>query len=365
MAKTKVKTTNGTFEARGIVGGVKKPDFYKESTTESGKTYKQLNFFIQTCKDNKVYVSLKAFTPENVYFYKAAKDGASAETKQVPYKDRKKFKEEGFKIIGINCGLEKVIDKDGNTVNKIEYLCDYDAVDYIREHLQDYQYVFAKGTVEYSSYEGKHYKSNMINQISLGKMQYTESQINQLRTDGEDPQVYLVKDLIPCEQADKQTLLTAKDSIEIANFKQVIVIDEVDRTEGNSFEVSAYIIKYGKEESNVERATFVCEKEALGKNLSKLKPYTAITVSGKIMNKVVTEISDDDDDGWGTDLQTTTTYEKKYLITYADKDSIDTDTYTEEILAECKRINKEFGSTKSNTAKTASSSDEDDDDSWD
>lgn len=330
----------GSFQLRGVVTGTEKDNFYKELTTKSNKPMRMVNFGVNIDKNKAVYIGLNGMEKDKVFFSKSEGKGKDKKTvvEKVDWANRLSFKKEGFRPIGVNLGITKVIDAKGNEVNDKQTKFEYDACKYIADNLKDDVSVFVKGRLEFSTYNDKHQTKFTPNQISL------------------------------CKPID----FDADDFAVLGNFEQVIVFMGIEKNEAGTFTVSAKIITY----NSIEDAEFIVENAKLAKNLRGLKPYTAIKVFGDI--RVEHDIEEvEEDDGWGTPnpmerVNNPTT--RTLVITGADKESIDTDTYSEELIEEAiakikseKSADKDFGDSSDDdwgeapTAKNDSS----DVDEWD
>lgn len=318
-----LQETKGSFQIRGIVMGTEKDSFYKEITTKSNKPMRMVNFGVNIDKDKTVYVGLNGMERDTVFFSKTEgkdKDRKTV-TEKVAWKDRLSFKKEGFRPIGVNVGIAKIIDKTGNEVNDKKIMFEYDVCKYIGDNLKDDMPVFVKGKTEFSTYNDKHQTRFIPNQISL------------------------------CKPID----FDAEDFEVMGFFEQVIVFMGIKKNDDtNNFTVNAKIITY----NSVEDAEFIVENPKLVKNLKSLKPYTAIKVFGDIRVERDVEEVVEEDDGWGTPnkmerVNNPTT--RTLVITGADKDSIDTELYSEE--------NIEAAIEKTNASKSADK-DFGDDDDW-
>lgn len=341
-----LQQTRGNFTFRGIVTGTDKDSFYQEKKTKTtNKPFRAVSFGVEFDKDKRDYISLNGMEKDTVCFSKSETvDGKKKNTiEKVKWKDRFDFTKEGFGLIGIGLGLEKVTE-NGKEVNKKETLVEFDACERIKNCLEDGQSVFVKGTIDYSSYDGKHYTKFVPQQISL-----------------------CTKDI------------DFEDEKFEANhfFTQQIVFMGLEKDkeykDGNRFVVSAKVIGY----SSIEDVEFVTYHTKLAKNLKALKPYTAITVFGDInVNSSVDTVEEDEDDGWGSPNKmerNNSPFVRELVITGADPESIDTELYSEESvetaiakLAANNKTNKEFGSSKDDDwGSVSKSSEDDDDDEWD
>ena len=340
-----LQQTRGMFTFRGIVTGTDKDSFYKEITTKKGKPFRTINFGIEFDKNKKDFISLNGMEKDNVFFSKKETvDGKTkVTTEKVSWKDRFSFKKEGFSLIGIGLGLEKITDSDGKTSNKKETLSEFDACDRINQCLEDGQSVFVKGNIEYSTYDNKHYTKFIPQQISLCSKDIDfDSETFEANHQFTQPIVYMgINKDKECKDKDR-------------------------------FIISAKVIGY----SSIEDIELVTYKSKLANNLKKLKPYTAITVWGDIDTVVGTEEVEDEDDGWGESNKMTkvnSPFTREMVITGADKDSVDTELYSEESvesaiakLANKDKTNKEFGGDSDNDwGSINKDSSNDDDDEWD
>ena len=324
-----LQQTKGFFKLQGIVSGIKRSDFFSEKMTKSDnpKLRKTVKFAVQTNPNNKVFVTLAAQPMDKVYFSKKADvKGEKATTKAVDWDKRKSFNEDGFKIIGVNIGLTKKLDKDGKEVNDTQHMVAYDAIDYIKENLKDDMHVFVRGHLEYSRFEDKNIKQYVIDQISL------------------------------CQPIDFAT----EGFKEVSNWEQPIAFRtiEKDESEIDKFVITGSIVNY----NDIVETDFVVRNPKLAQSLKKnLKPYTRIKIYGDLIGSVQ-EMIVEDDDGWGepNPMQATNSYHKEMLVTGAEKETIDTEIYSEAIFDEFLRSKKEFGE----TGRAAASSGDDDDDDW-
>lgn len=154
-------------------------------------------------RENKIYVHGKKKNEEG----KDVDDYSNQFT--VDWEDR--LDEDMFEEIGDNCfitvGLEK--DKKENTFYK-KFLSEYDAIEYIKENLEDGTIINVKGNLTYSEYNGYTQVKKTINSIVLSKI--TEE-----------------KDFKATFQ---QTLLIDKDSIQKYD------------SEKNAFPIECYVPEY-------------------------------------------------------------------------------------------------------------------------
>lgn len=336
-----LQETKGMFQLRGVITGTDKDSFYKEIKTKTDKPMRLVNFGVNIDKNKTVYVGLNGMEKESVFFSKTEGKGKDRKTvtEKVAWKDRFSFKKEGFKPIGVNLGIVKITDANGNEVNDKQTKFEYDACKYIADNLADDISVFVKGKLEFSTYKDAHQTRYTPNQISM------------------------------CKPVD----FDAEDFAPLGNFEQVIVFMGISKNDDGKFTVAAKIITY----NSVEDAEFIVENSKLAKNLKGLKPYTAIKVFGDIRVETDSDVVEDEDDGWGTSNpmeRVNNPTVRLLIITGADKDSIDTDTYSEELVEEAiakaksdKNADKDYGDTSDDDWGNSGiqGSSDDDDDEWD
>lgn len=300
MAETKKKglglpQTKGTFQVRGKVVGTDKDKFYIEKMTKNNKPWRSINFGVQFDSEKTLYVGTNGMERDNVYFCKKNEDGKT-DKKVIPWKDRFNYHEEGYRMIGVNVGVEKTTDENGNTVNNKKTLTDYDSCKEISDHLRDDMSVFVKGNLEFSTYQDSHRTKFVTSQVSL------------------------TKDDVDFEKEEFHP---------VADFTQMIVFMGVTpNKEKTRATVEAKIVTY----DTIEDAEFIIEDMNLARMFAKqLKPYTGIKVWGRISVEKDTE-EVETTDCWGKknnmDKVNSPTI-RELIIEGADPNSIDTGTFTE------------------------------------
>lgn len=300
MAETKKKglglpQTKGTFQVRGKVVGADKDKFYIEKMTKNNKPWRSINFGVQFDSEKTLYVGTNGMERDNVYFCKKIEDGKT-DKKVIPWKDRFNYHEEGYRMIGVNVGVEKTTDENGNTVNNKKTLTDYDSCKEISDHLRDDMSVFVKGNLEFSTYQDSHRTKFVTSQVSL------------------------TKDDVDFEKEEFHP---------VADFTQMIVFMGVTpNKEKTRATVEAKIVTY----DTIEDAEFIIEDMNLARMFAKqLKPYTGIKVWGRISVEKDTE-EVETTDCWGKknnmDKVNSPTI-RELIIEGADPNSIDTGTFTE------------------------------------
>lgn len=336
-----LQETKGSFQIRGKLTGCDKDKFYTELTTSTGKPMRMVNVGVEIDKNKSVYISLNGMERDVVYFSKTEGKGKDRKTttEKVKWADRFTFNKKDFRPIGINLGLTKVTDSTGKEVNDKKILIEYDACKYIADNAKDGMSVFVRGKNEFSTYQDRHQTRFVPSQMSL------------------------------CKDVD----FDSEEFNVIGNFEQVIVFMGIETNDEGNSTVSAKIVTY----NSIEDAEFIIDKSKskFASTLRKLKPYTALKVFGDIMiEHDIEEIEEDDDDGWGESNpmdRVNNPTKRILLITGADKDSVDTEIYSEEIIDKAiaktkatENANKDFGSDDSDWGSVSDSELTDEDDEW-
>ena len=342
--------TKGEIKLRGLATGTQKDNFLTIKTTKSGIPMNLLRLGLEVSNESTVYLDLNGMERKEVFFYKKSETkGQKGVTKRIPWNNRKSFNEEGFNLIGMTVGLEKVIDEKGKEKNDLKTLTEYDACEYIANNIVDGDSLFVLGTIDFSSYKDKNDNIQRSTKFVPTK-------------------------ILGAKEID----FDSEDFKPTADFQQTIVfmginLDDSDKEDVKGV-VEAKIVKY----SSIEDAEFIIRDKKLYSVFKKnLKPYTAIKVWGNINNKVdSTDV--EEDNGWGernTFEKISKTFVRELVITGADPSTIDTDTYSRdeldnalEIIANSKKANEEFGNNNEETSDWGSkpSNDEDDElEGWD
>ena len=335
--------TKGTFQVRGIVSGVEKDNFYIEKKTNTGKDFRMINFGVEYEDKKTIYPSLNGMPRDKVYFSKKDKDTGNTDTKAIAWKDRIKKAPEGYRMIGVLAGLQKIKDENGKVRNDNKTLTEYDACEYISENLQDGDSVFVKGNLEFGSYTNKD-----------GEVSHTTKFV--------PTQVSL------CQ---KDVDFEAEDYAPAHDFTQTIVFVGIDQERENDkptgrFVVDAKIVNY----NSIESAEFIIEDAKLAKQMrSGLKPYNSIQVHGHInvVNNVEDVNDEEDDDCWGesNDMDNKRVFaptHRELIITGAKPSTIDKETYTEKAIDEAiKKVNASKKAEQDFSGKAESTSNVDDD----
>lgn len=296
-----IPQTRGKFEVCGKVTRRDESNFYTQGTTRDAKPYRSVSFGVQFDRDKTIFVRLFGMPQESVYFSKSDQVNGKRETvtQAVAWQDRLKFREEGYRMIGITCGCSRKIDpKTGNERNDVKTLTPYDACEEML-NLKDGDSVYVRGDISYSEYNDRKRTDFEIKQVSLCKP-----------IDFDDP------------------AFTPR-----ANFQQKMVIVDIQKSEENPEETSVLgeVVGY----NSIDDAEFFVRNPVLARTLQKkLKPYMCIEVYGDIdveTNQDTVEV----DDEWGTTnpmRRQRAPQVRKMIITGADPDSIDEETYSQEAM---------------------------------
>lgn len=349
MAKERIfdlPETKGSFQLSGIVTGTKKDGFYKEIKTKNGKDMAIVNFGVNYDDGKTLYLNIQGMEQDNVYFSKKSdeKDGKN-DTQKVPWSDRFTYKREGYRLIGKNIGVKKIVNEKGEEVNDKKILTDYDAAKEIKENLIDDKSVFTRGIFEYSHYTDD--DGNVRRNVKLVPNQVSLCKSIDFSEEGFEPN---------------------------ANFSQTIVFMGIEQEKENDkptgrFVVLAKIVNY----STIEDAEFIIEAKELATLFKKnLKSYTAIKVSGKMTCTTQTE-EITDEDNWGEEdkmEKVISPTKREFVITGAKPSTIDKELFSQDkieaalvAIAKKEKAENDFGETTDDGWGTDLS--DDDDAPWD
>jgi hypothetical protein len=327
-----LRQTKGYFQVKGKVTGVEKENFYTEGKSRNGKDYRRINFGVEYQPDCSVYVQQFGMPQDYVYYSKQEITGnkKTKVTEKVNWSDRFKSPGENYRLVGINCGVEKIVDKKGSLVNSKKSLTQFDACKEIADHLKDNDSVFVKGNITYSTYEGSH------------------------KTNFDFTQVSLCKDDIDFDN----------ENFKSENkFKQEIVFMGIDKSKeiDGEFIISGKVVNY----DSIEDIELYTRDNKLASILKKnCKPYNLIELGGNIFAEFGSEKVESDDE-WGVGIEMNKVkapYSIKLMVNGADKSSLDTTTYSEEIIEEALVKQKANDTAKAEFSTKTSKSDSDD---WD
>lgn len=337
MAKDRLhdlKQTSATFQARGVVFGMKKDKAYGSGTTKNGANWNSIEFGLNINKNAPIFIKLNGFVRDEVFYYKSAeKKGEKGDTKRVAWKDRKKSPGDGFRLIGVNVSVDK--DADGNNVN--EMMVEYDAVEHLHDTLKDGTSLFIKGNMVFSSFTDKDGNTKRKTELVPTQISYTKESI-----DFEDD-----------------------DFTPMAEFENTIVFSDIDKETGSDgkntgrFILSGHSVGY----NTIENVSFIIDADHAGVANAikkKMKPGNSIKTFGRI--SVVGNVETvQEDDGWGGNGEVSpmervnTPVIREYIVYKVDGNTFDKETYTEESIA---KAIKSVKNAKEASAKFVDTSDD-------
>lgn len=335
-----LQETKGTFQVRGIVNGVEKERFYTDKKTKTGKDFRAVNFGVEYNDKQTVYMSLNGMPQQKVYFSKRNQGTGKTETKDVPWTNRNKFNEEGFRMIGVGLGLTKTTDQNGKLVNDKKTMTPFDACEYINENLQDDMSTFVKGNIEFSSYTDK--DGNVRRSVK-----------------------YIPGQISLCKEIDFSKYDDA-DNKPAHDFTQTIVYtgidaEKVDEKATGRFIVSAKIVTWS---DIVDTEFIILDKNLANLFRKNLKPYHAITVHGKIeVSHSVQEVEEEDSWGEANAMNRVSNPTKtEMIITGATPSTIDKTTYDEKSISEAMAKIRASKAAEQNFSGNANSNTDDEND---
>lgn len=338
--------TKGEFQVRGIVSGTRKNSFFTTKKTKNNTNMNLLNFGINFDEGQTAYIALNGMERKEVHFYSAKEK----KTIPVAWANRDKPQAEGYKLIGVNVGLETTETDDGKTVNVNKMMTEYDAAAYISTHLTDGMSIFVRGNIVFDSYTDK--SGNVKRSTKLIPTQIS--------------------------LCSKPIDFKAEDFKVLADFKTTIVFESIEKEKDDKNQdtgravVSALDIGY----ETVTNTTFVVEDGKLAGQMKKgLREYNSIEVTGKFKSTVQTEQVEETDE-WGS---ATTAYDSvskprkfELVVVKAYPATIDREAYTADNIADARKailnkdkVEEKFGDKKETTdAADEWGSASDDDTPW-
>lgn len=328
--------TRGSFQVKGIVNGVEKERFYTDKKTRNGKDFRAVNFGCEYNDKQTIYMNLNGMPQQEVYFSKKNQDTGKTETKKVAWANRNKFNEDGWRMIGVNLGIVKTTDSEGKVVNDKKTMHSFDACEYIKKNLKDDTSTFIRGSIDFSSYTDK--EGNVRRSVK-----YVPNQVS------------LCKDVDFSEYNDT-------DNKPVHDFTQTIVYTGIDKEKENDKDTGRFIVtaKIVTWSDIVDTEFIITDAKLAGVFKKNLKPYSAISVHGRIEVSHSVEVADDD--GWGeanamTAVNASTKAEM--IITGATPATIDKTTYTEKNVAEAIKAIKASKTAEQNFSGNVNNNDDD------
>ena len=234
MVKESTNTLKKGVSQFQLIGEAKINDytFKIDEQSASGWVYNSMNLGVDCGNGNTVYCDMmggySSVNDSVIYVHGKTENDNGKEVDDyenrftVDWDDR--FDEDIIEEIGNQCfitvGLEK--DNKGKTFAK-KFLSAYDAIEYIKENLEEGTVINVKGNLKYSSYQGNTQVKKEVTSVFLSK--------------ADDPSKY--------SATFQQTILIDKDSL-----------DKYDK-ESSSFPINAYVVdyvgKYGENKQEIRQ----------------------------------------------------------------------------------------------------------------
>ena len=336
-----LKQTNSVVQLRGVITGTKSNRFYSGGTGKNGGVWNAVQFGIKIAENETVYVTLRGFPRREVLYYKKGEGNKKGDTQKVAWKDRHKSPGAGYRLIGVNISTGK--DDNGKNIN--ENFTEYDAVEWLHENAHDGDSVLIRGSFEFSSYTDKNGQMHRKVDIVPNQISYTNEPID-------------------LDNPERNTM---------AEFSNDFVFSSVDKEEDENgkatgrFILSGYSVGY----NTVEPVSFIIEAEHAGVANAirkRMKPGNSIKTFGRIVikNNIETVV---EEDPWGS--TETSPLErvvgptiKEYTVYKVAGETFDTETYSEESIAQALRKIKAAKTAKENFGEKPSAAVSDDADDW-
>lgn len=234
MAKEETNTLKKGVSQFQLIGSAKINDytFKIDEESASGWIYNNMNLGVDCGNGNTVYCDMmggySSVNDSVIYVHGKTENDAGKEVDDyenrftIDWDDR--FDEDILDQVGNQCfitvGLEK--DSKGKTFAK-KFLSAYDAIEYIKDQLEEGTVINVKGNIKYSVYQGNTQIKKEVTSVFLSK--------------ADDPSKY--------SATFQQTILIDKDSLE-----------KYDKESG-SFPVTAYVVdyvgKYGDKKQEIKQ----------------------------------------------------------------------------------------------------------------
>lgn len=314
-----IKISKGKFKLAGFVNGTERERFITTRTFDSGRTKQTCNFGVKTSAKNETWVTVEGFDSNKAKFQKYDSKEKKNYIKEVDWIDRFNFKEEGYRpIFGVALAFEE---------NNYKTVFPFDAVDELETELSEGMPVYVEGSIEYSSWKN-----------DQGEVRrYTTFKPTKIR------------------KSTKEIDFDSEGFEELNLFEQDIIFISINPhpEQKDKFILEANVVTGTKAEPKVEDVEFILDNKKLATTLRKnLKPYYAVTVFGRLINSVVEEDVPADDDVWGEDDAEFTTVStpriREMVITKVYKNTVDTTSYSEEIISNIKNATESFGNAEWN-----------------
>lgn len=336
---SELKQTRGKFKLAGVVTGTTRSKFVQNMKFDSGSEKQEASFGVRTSPNNETWVKIDGWLPKThkATFQRYDNEAKTNIKEEVPWNDRFTFYDEQVAkhpsvkdrlrpAFGVALALVQ------NTDGKVEYneYFGWDAVDVIKSNLKDGMQVYVEGIIEYNTYTNKQDEVRTIKNFRANKIRLSSMEID-----------------FESEDFDEKNLFE----------EEIVFIDiQQDSNDTQRYVVDAYNI--GRDDK-IASTEFIIENNKLATTLKKnMKPYYAIKVFGRLKNSVIVDEPDATEEVWGDDeAEFTPSYTpviRECVITKAFPESLDKETYSEDIITSIKSAEEDFGAL----------ADEDDDSVW-
>ena len=312
-----IKETPNAFQVRGKISGVKKQSFYKEGVSKNGGKWNSISFSVEFEPKKSVFIKLNGFPRKEVFYYKSSgQKGVKGETKRVAWENRMKSPGDDYRLIGVNLGLTQ--DAKGQNINKT--YTEFDAVNALRDMLEDGMDVFIKGNMEFRSYTNR-------NGDTARSVELIPSQIS------------LCSKEIDFDDAAFEPMAAFENTLVFESIEKEM--DDANKHTGR-FIVHGYSVGY----ASVEPVTFIIDK-AHAKMADSIKKrvhaFNSIKTFGVInVENQVEVVEDDEDDAWGDarsvmEQRVFAPTIREYVIVKCDPNSLESENYDEDTVMEAIR----------------------------
>lgn len=180
-----LQPTYGNFVLKGIAGGTQTDKFYTEGTSNNN-LWRRLNFSVKTNDNASVYVEMMGSKNDKVKLVDST-DRKNKKEYFVPWADRYKERTDKAEIfMSSKVGLAK----DDTGKNKVLNLTQFDAVECIKKQIKEGDSVYIRGSMQFSTYEGKGQVKYIIQQI------YHTSEAVDFKEDNFEPEASFNQDIV-------------------------------------------------------------------------------------------------------------------------------------------------------------------------
>jgi hypothetical protein len=336
-----MKATKGQFKLAGFVNGVTREKFYKEITFDSGSTKREISFGVRTSKDTEVWVKIEQFVPKDLKNHKAKFQKWDKDTKknlieEVPWIKRHDFKKDGYRP-----QFDIQLEIDGEEKKNFFPL---DAIEHIQDHLKDNMIVYVEGVMEYQPSVNSKGELTVFKNLKPTKIMISKKALN----------------------------FDSESFEEINLFQQDIVFMGIEKSEEDfngqpRYTIEAKIINNKKDENkkaydevaDIELFTINADLAKTLRDKKKIKSFNGIQILGRFVNSVGEETVVEED-SWGERVEFKTANRsgrREMQIISARPSTLDTESYTEELIEQAVKAKKDFGKTTEQTVNK-------DDDTW-